>query len=64
MRLSHRELKRMIIEEMQSFKAEQRLQEGTSERPIKLTAVRLNKIIQEEYARHKRQQLAESRRRR
>lgn len=65
MRITKNDLRQMIIEEMRNFKRQQRLQEGTAERPIRLTAEVLNRIIQEEYAAHqRRQRLAESRRRR
>tara|TARA_B100001989_G_C24450587_1_gene418739 strand:+ start:514 stop:711 length:198 start_codon:yes stop_codon:yes gene_type:complete len=54
----------MIIQEMRNVRR-QRLQEGTAERPIKITAEVLNRIIREEYIAHtKRQRLAESRARR
>lgn len=65
MRITKNDLRQMIIEEMRNFKRQQHLQEGTAERPIRLTAEALNRIIQEEYAAHqRRQRLAESRRRR
>jgi hypothetical protein len=64
MRITKSELKMMIMQEMRNFKA-QRLQEGTADRPVKVTPELLNRIIREEYAAHqRRQRLAESRRRR
>lgn len=64
MRLTQRELRRIIMQEMR--KMDNRvMQEGTAERPIRLTAETLNRIIREEYEAHtQRQRLAESRRRR
>ena len=63
MRITQRELKRMIIQEMRNVQRE-RLQEGSAERPIQVTAELLNTIIREEYEAHQyRQRLAEARRR-
>ena len=65
MRISKDYLRRMIIQEMRSMRRKKRLQEGTAERPLRLTPQLLNRIIREEYTKHqKRQRLAESRRRR
>jgi hypothetical protein len=65
MRITRENLRRMIIQEMRNVRRQKRLQEGSAERPIQVTAELLNKIIREEYARHqKRQRLAEARRRR
>lgn len=65
MRITRENLRRMIIQEMRNVSRQKRLQEGSAERPIKVTAEVLNRIIREEYARHqKRQRLAEARRRR
>lgn len=65
MKITKEQLKRMIIEEMKNVQQQNSLQEGTKERPVKLTAEALNKIIKEEYSAFKKQQrLAESRRRR
>ena len=64
MRITQRELRRMIIQEMRNIQRE-RLQEGTAERPVQVTPALLNRIIREEYEAHqRRQRLAESRRRR
>ena len=64
MRITQKELKRMIIQEMRNVQRE-RLQEGTAERPIRVTPQLLNRIIREEYEAHqRRQRLAEARRRR
>lgn len=64
MRITKKDLKRMIIQEMRSFRA-QRLQEGTVDRPVQVTPELLNRIIREEYSAYqRRQRLAESRRRR
>ena len=64
MRLSPRMLRRMIMQEMRNFDR-RRLQEGTAERPIQITAEYLNRIIREEYEAHQdRQRLAEARSRR
>ena len=65
MRITRENLRRMIIQEMRNVSRQKRLQEGSAERPIQVTAELLNRIIREEYARHqKRQRLAEARRRR
>lgn len=69
MRITQRQLRTMIIQEMRNVQREQRraarLQEGTAERPIRVTPELLNRIIREEYEAHqRRQRLAESRRRR
>ena len=64
MRITQRELKKMIIQEMRNLQRE-RLQEGSAERPIRVTPEILNRIIREEYEAHqRRQRIAESRRRR
>ena len=64
MRITQRELKKMIIQEMRNLQRE-RLQEGSAERPIRVTPEILNRIIREEYEAHqRRQRLAEARRRR
>ena len=64
MKITARQLRRIILEEMQNVNR-QNLQEGTAERPIKITPEYLNSIIREEYSKFKnRQRLAESRRRR
>jgi hypothetical protein len=58
-------LRKMIFEEMSKLKSKRVMQEGTHERPIRLTAETLNRIIREEYEAHsRRQRIAESRRRR
>ena len=65
MRITRENLRRMIIQEMRNVSRQKRLQEGSAERPIQITAEVLNRIIREEYARHqKRQRIAEARRRR
>ena len=64
MKLTARNLRRIILEEMNNVKR-QNLQEGTYERPIRITPDYLNRIIREEYSAfqdHKR--LAEARQRR
>ena len=64
MKITARYLKRIILEEIKNVNR-QRLQEGTAERPIRITPDYLNRIIREEYEAHqKRQRLAEARRRR
>ena len=63
MRITPRELKTMIIQEMRNVQRE-RLQEGSAERPINVTAEMLNRIIREEYEAHQlSQRLSELRRR-
>lgn len=65
MRITKQTLRKMIIQEMRNVRRQNRLQEGTAERPIKVTPSLLNRIIREEYSAHKkRQRLAEARRRR
>ena len=65
MRITRENLRRMIIQEMRNVSRQKRLQEGSAERPIQVTAEVLNRIIREEYARYqKRQRHAEARRRR
>lgn len=67
MRLTEKQLRRIIFEEMQLLNnnRRQKLQEGTSSNPVKITAEMLNRIIKEEYvAFTKRKRLAEARRRR
>jgi hypothetical protein len=55
----------MVLQEMRKVKSQRVMQEGTYERPIRLTAETLNRIIREEYEAHsQRQRLAEARRRR
>ena len=64
MRLSPRMLRRMIMQEMRNLERS-RLVEGTAERPVRITAEYLNRIIKEEYAAFERKQrLAEARSRR
>ena len=64
MRLSPRMLRRMIMQEMRNLERS-RLVEGTAERPVRITAEYLNRIIKEEYAAYERKQrLAEARSRR
>ncbi len=64
MRLSPRMLRRMIMQEIRNLERS-RLVEGTAERPVRITAEYLNRIIKEEYAAHQKQQrLAEARSRR
>ena len=63
MKISSKELRRIIMEEVAAHKAKQQLQEGSAERPVQVTAEFLNKIIKEEYEAHnKRQRLAEAKR--
>lgn len=64
MKISSKELRRIIMEEVAAHQAEkQQLQEGTAERPLKVTVEYLNKIIKEEYEAHgRRQRLAEAKR--
>ena len=64
MRINARQLRRIILEEMQNVN-KQNLQEGTFERPVRITPDYLNRIIREEYTAFQNQQrLAEARRRR
>ena len=59
MRITERQLRRIIAEEVQKVK------KARKSRPKKITAERLNRIIKEEYINFKREQrLLESRRRR
>ena len=64
MKISSKELRRIIMEEVAAHQAQkQQLQEGTAERPLKVTAEYLNRIIKEEYEAHgRRQRLAEAKR--
>ena len=63
MRITQRQLKRMIIEEMRSIKAK-RLVEGSSAMPVVVTPELLNQIIKEEFeAFQTRQKLAEAKKR-
>lgn len=63
MKISNKELRKIIMEEVAAHKAKQQLQEGTAERPIQVTPEFLNRIIKEEYEAHnKRQRLAEAKR--
>jgi len=63
MKLTTRNLRRIILEEMNNIKR-QRLQEGTYERPVRITPDYLNRIIREEYSAFQdRKRLAEARRR-
>ena len=63
MKISSKELRRIIMEEVAAHKAKQQLKEGSAERPIQVTPEFLNKIIREEYEAHnKRQRLAEAKR--
>ena len=65
MKITKNTLRRMVIQEMKRARRQQRLQEGSADRPIKVTPRLLNRIIREEYAAHKkRQRLTEMRRRR
>ena len=64
MRITKQTLRKLIIQEIKNVQRQRRLQEGTAERPIRVTPELLNRIIREEYVRHqKRQRLAEARRR-
>ena len=64
MRITKQTLIKLIIQEIKNVQRQRRLQEGTAERPIRVTPELLNRIIREEYVRHqKRQRLAEARRR-
>ena len=68
MRITARNLRRIILEEM--IKADRnskrrQLKEGTAERPINASPALINRIIKEELAKFQKQKrLAESRRRR
>ena len=63
MRITQRQLKRMIIEEMRNIKS-QRLVEGSSAMPVVVTPELLNQIIKEEFeAFQTRQKLAEAKKR-
>ena len=63
MKISSKELRKIIMEEVAAHRAKQQLREGTAERPIQITADQLNDIIKEEYEAHnKRQRLAEAKR--
>jgi len=73
MKISQKQLRRIIMEEMTAYKRQQlaesrkrqRLTEGTKENPIQITAAYLNALIKEEYAAFQtKQRLAESRRQR
>lgn len=65
MRLTHNTLRKMVLQEMRKVKAQRVMQEGTYERPVRITPQYLNRIIREEYEAHsQRQRLAEARRRR
>ena len=64
MKINARQLRRIILEEMRNIN-KQNLQEGTAERPVKITAEYLNRIIREEYTAFQNQKrLVEARRRR
>lgn len=64
MKITKSQLRRIILEEMRNVNR-QKLQEGTAERPIRITPDYLNRLIREEYsAFQKRERLAEARRRR
>ena len=72
MKISQKQLRRIIMEELAAHKRQQRIEEsnrrhlteGTAENPLKITSEYLNALIKEEYAAFQRkQQLAESRRR-
>lgn len=64
MRLTALELRRMIMQEMKKMNSRV-MQEGTTERPIRITTETLNRIIREEYEAHtRRKRLAEARQRR
>ena len=64
MKISSKELRRIIMEEVAAHRAEkQQLQEGTAKRPVQVTPEFLNRVIKEEYEAHnKRQRLAEAKR--
>jgi hypothetical protein len=65
MKISEKQLRKIIIEEIRKAKAKKRLQEGTAERPVQVTPAYLNRIIKEEFMKfQKKARLAESRRRR
>ena len=49
MRITPEMLRRIIKEEMSKANKSERLQEGTSNRPIQITSKYLNRIIREEY---------------
>ena len=56
MRLTPEMLRTMIMQEMRNIQNKNVVQEGTYERPIKLTTESLNRIIREEYEAHSSQQ--------
>ena len=63
MRITQKELRNMIVEEMRSIKAE-RLVEGSRENPVVATPDLINQIIKEEFeAFQTRQKLAEAKKR-
>lgn len=65
MRLTSSMLRRIIAEEVQKARHQEVFAEGTAERPVQVTAEFINRIIKEELSlHHRRQRLAESRRRR
>lgn len=65
MKISSRQLRKIIAEEIRKSRQKEVMAEGTAENPIQITPDYLNRIIREEYeAFQKRQRLAESRRRR
>ena len=64
MRITKQQLRRMVIQEIRNVRRQKRLQEGSANRPIRVTPQLLNRIIKEEYAAFsKRQRLAEARKR-
>jgi len=67
MRISQRQLRQIIMQEMRKIKASNRhlMAEGSAGNPIRITPAYLNRLIKEEYelAMHQKR-LAESRRRR
>ena len=63
MRITQKELKNMILQEMRNIKAE-RLVEGSRENPVVATPDLINQIIKEEFeAFQTRQKLAEAKKR-
>ena len=64
MKITSRMLRRIVIEEMNKIER-QKLQEGSSKRPVRVTPEYINRLILEEYeAFQNRKRLAEARRRR
>lgn len=51
MKLTAKNLRRIVLEEMTAYKKEQqRLTEGTAQNPVRVTPEYLNQLIREEYA--------------